>query len=131
MNKRNSTTEEPPVAEATPSWLGWTARILGTLTAAFWLLAVIVSDLSEPWSNEAFVLTALVIMSAGDVALAWWRADIGGFALLITALAHGVFAYLASGHNRGVAVAITAGPFLIVGLLFIAAWQYSGRRSRI
>jgi hypothetical protein len=131
MVENNSAYDPQSPDQTERSWLGWTARILGTLIAVIWLLVVFVSNLNEPWSDETFILIALVIMSTTDVALAWWRADLGGLALMTTALAHGVFAYLASDHNQGFAIAIRAGPFLIVGLLFIAAWQYSGRRTGI
>lgn len=140
MNRIDKTQPERPTETSNRSWVGWTARTLSALLVAFWLFAVIASGLSEPWSNESSGILALVIISTSDVVLAWWRADVGGFALLATALAHGIFAYVVSGHNRGyvvsghnrgIAVAITAGPFLIVALLFIAAWQYSGRRSGV
>lgn len=124
-------TPDKDMQQGNRSWLGWTARILSTLLVAFWLFIGMTSGFNAPWADEPRVLLALVLVSATDVAIAWWRADIGGFVLLTTAMAHGVFAHITSGHNRGFAVAIRAGPFLIVGLLFIAAWQYSGRKKGV
>jgi MYXO-CTERM domain-containing protein len=60
------------------------------------------------------------------VLTAWWRERIGGIVLLVIALAHGTFALISSGHNRGFAVLISGGPFLLIGLLFLASWR---RRS--
>ncbi len=131
MFENSSTSDEQLSDQTDRSWLGWTARILGALLVAFWFVNGILFNLNTPWTEESLIFAGLIVISASDVGLAWWRADIGGLALLTTALAHGVFAYIASDHNLGVTVAIRAGPFLVVALLFLAAWQYSGRRTGV
>jgi len=42
--------------------------------------------------------------------------------MLAVAVAHSTFAYFSAGHNKGLAMLISGGPFLIVGLLFVGSW---------
>jgi len=105
---------------------------VSALLVAFWLFIAVFSVLKEtPLDSESVILMVFILMFTTDVGVAWWRADLGGFSLLTTALGGGVFAYLAAGHNKGLAVAVTAGPVFVVGLLFLAAWQYSGSRKGV
>lgn len=110
-------------------WLRWMARGIGTLAAGFWLLAGTAAGIagSDPFSIEAAVLTALIITSSVVVALAWWRERIGGALVLACGAGYSVFAYIASGHNRALAVLITGVPLLIAGGLFLASWRMSRR----
>lgn len=105
-------------------WLRWIARGTGSLVAGFWLFIAAVGAIrgSEPWTLESGILTGLIIVSAVSVAIGWWREGLGGVLLLIVAVVYSTFAYLASGHNRGLAMSISGGPFLVVGLLFLASW---------
>lgn len=110
-------------------WARWVARGIGTLAAGFWLLAGSAAGIagSDPWSTEAAVLTVLIISSAVAVALAWWRERIGGALVLVCGAGHSLFAYIAAGHNRALAVLITGVPLLIAGALFLASWRMSRR----
>jgi hypothetical protein len=105
-------------------WLHWIARGFGTLVAGFWVFIGILEAIagSDPWTAESTVLAVLIVAGAVAVAVAWWRELAGGCLALLVGLAHGVFAYIAAGHNKLFAVAITGVPFLLVGLLFLGSW---------
>ena len=110
-------------------WLRWVVRGLGTLVAGFWVFIGILQVIagSDLWTVESTALAALIVAAAVAVAVGWWREGIGGLLLLIVGAAHGVFAYVAAGHNKLIAVAITGVPFLLLGLLFLASWWLSRR----
>jgi hypothetical protein len=102
-------------------WLRWVARAVGTPVAAFWILVGIVSALMEeaPASWESLVLAGLILASAISVAAAWRWERAGGAAVVACGLAHAIFAAVAAGHNRGLAILVTGVPFLIAGALFL------------
>lgn len=105
-------------------WLRWLARGLGTLVAGFWVFIGILETIfgSDPWTVESTVLAVLIVAIAVAVTVAWWREGLGGLLLLLVGVAQGVFAFVAAGHNKLFAVAITGAPVLLVGLLFLASW---------
>jgi hypothetical protein len=105
-------------------WLRWIARGLGTLVAGFWVFIGILEAIfgSDPWTVESTVLALLIVAAAAAVTVAWWREGIGGSLLLLAGVAFGVFAFVAAGHNKLFAVAITGVPVLLVGLMFLASW---------
>ena len=107
------------------------ARGVGSFVAAFWLFAGIGSGMAEsgPMGLEDAIMAVLITSTVVGVAVAWWRERIGGTMLLVCAVAHSTFAYFAAGHNKGFAMLISGGPWLVVGLLFLASWRRS-RRSR-
>jgi len=110
-------------------WLRWIARGLSTLVAGFWVFIGILEEIagSDPWIVESTVLAMLIVAAALAVAAAWWREGIGGILLILVGIAHCVFAFVAAGHNKLFAVAITGVPFLLVGTLFLASWSLSRR----
>ena len=105
-------------------WLRWIARGLGTLVAGFWVFIGILDAIAgpDPWTVESTVLAVLIVAAAAVVAVAWWSEGLGGALLLLVGLAHGVFAFIASGHNRLFAIAITGVPLLLAGFLFLVSW---------
>ena len=109
--------------------LRWTARIIGTLLAGFWLFAGIASGIAEPapWPLpwESMVMAALMIVSVAGVLIAWWREGIGGAVLVTVGVAHCVNALIQAGHNRLLAVLISGVPFIVVGILFLVSWSRS------
>jgi hypothetical protein len=113
--------------------LRWIARGLGTLVAGFWVLIGVLEAIagSDPWTAESNVLATLIVAAALAVAAAWWREGIGGFLILLVGAAHFVFAFVAAGHNKLFAVAITGVPFLLVGTLFLASWLLSRRTEAV
>jgi hypothetical protein len=88
------------------------------LAAGFWLFVGLIHAIvaitavaePEPWTWESPLLAGLIVASALSVLIAWWREGIGGTIIVICAVAHSTFAYIASGHNKGFAMLITGGP---------------------
>jgi len=111
-------------------WVRWIARGIGSLIVALWLFVGVASGISEsgPQTLEDTIMTGLVITSVLGVLIAWWREGIGGTMLVICAVAHSTFAYIVAGHNKGLAVLISGGPFLLIGILFLAS-QWRSRRT--
>lgn len=123
-------------ADAATKWVRWMARGIGSLAGAFWLLSLIASLIVElieghgPWSPEGAMLMGLVIFVALGVLIAWRREGIGGLVAVIGAIALCIFAYVTAGHNKGFAMLISGGPFLVAGILFLACWRRSERQGR-
>lgn len=109
----------------------WIARGIGSLVAAFYLFICIFYALFDPptWTLEEVIMTGLVTTSLLGVLIAWWREEIGGVILVTCGIAHSTFAFIVSGHNKGLAMLVSGGPFLLVGVLFLSSWQRV-RRSR-
>lgn len=113
-------------------WMHWVARGIGTLAAVFWPLALLASAIGEmiggefERSLEGAMLAALVIVAVVGVIIAWRREVIGGAIAVIAGVALCIFAYVTAGFNQGFAMAVSGGPFLLAGALFLA----SGWRSR-
>ncbi len=112
-------------------WMRWIARGIGSLAAALWLFVGIVSGISEPGppTLEGVILAGLIVTSALAVALAWWRGSIGGIVVIACGAAFSTFAYFTAGHNKGLAMLISGGPFLVAGILFLASWWRSRTSS--
>lgn len=111
----------------TTRWLRWLARGIGSFVAAYWLFMGLAYGIGEPtpWEAEDVTMACLILASVLGVIVAWWREGIGGLLLVIVALAHSIFAYIAAGHSRGFAVLISGGPFLLIGGLFLLVWYRS------
>jgi hypothetical protein len=114
--------------DRTTRWLRWIARGLGTLSSAWWLFIGIAEAIfgREPWPLEGAMLSVLAGANAVGVAIAWWRERIGGTVLVIAGTALCAFAYVTAGHNKGFAVLVSGGPFLVTGILFLASGWRSG-----
>jgi len=115
--------------DRTAKWLHWIARGIGSLVAAFWLFVGIISGINEPepLTLEGAIMAGLIAASVLGVLIAWWGEGLGGIILLFVAIAHSTFAYIASGHNKGFAMLISGGPWLLVGVLFLTSWRRSTR----
>jgi hypothetical protein len=107
--------------------LRWTARILATLVTLYWLLIGVLTGLHEtaPLDLESAIMALLFITSTVFVLVAWVRERLGGILLLLVGSAHCIFAWIASGHNRLLAVAISGLPYLIFGGLFLLSARSS------
>ena len=121
----------PPTNRAS-KWVRWTARGIGSIAAAFWLIIALLYAFvdPQPLTQESMVMVGLMAVSLSSVLVAWWREGLGGMLLLICAIAQSVFAYIASGHHRGLAMSISGGPFLLAGILFLISWRRSRSRVR-
>ena len=103
------------------------------MAAGFWLFVGLIHVIAavtavaerEPWTWESTVLAGLIVASALGALIAWWREGIGGWILVVGGLALGIFAYYTAGHNKGFAVAVAGGPFLVAGILTLAARRRS------
>ena len=109
-------------------WMRWIARIINSLTAAFWLLILIdillcdlvVGCISVTW--DMALLLFLVVASIASVTIAWRWENIGGSVLIFWGLAFTAIAYVTSQPHQAFSMLVTGVPFLIAGLLFLASW---------
>jgi len=118
--------------DKTTKVIHWTARILGSISGAFWVLALTLSTIVEykkgveptPEAKlEGTILGFLVTIVVIGVIIAWFREGIGGFITAIGAVALSIFAYISAGHNKIFAVLTSGIPFLIAGILSLISWQ--------
>lgn len=112
-------------------WLRWIARGIGTLWAAFFLF-ILVGELftaSDPITWEGVGVGVLSFTVSAGVMIAWWRERLGGWIAVLGALAFSVFIYFSAGRNQLWAMSVVAGPFLLSGLLFLAAHRRSKSRG--
>lgn len=112
-------------------WLRLLARGIGSIVSALWLLVGLIEALSqsEPRTGESTILATLMSISVAGVVVGWFREGLGGAILLVAAAGQATFAYFAAGHHKGFAMAISGGPFLIVGSLFLA-YRWRSRPGR-
>jgi len=117
--------------DKTTKIIHWTARILGSISGAFWVLALTLSTIVEykkgveptPEANlEGTILGFLVAIVVIGVIIAWFREGIGGFITVIGAIALSIFSYISAGHNKIFAMLTSGIPFLIAGILFLISW---------
>jgi hypothetical protein len=132
MHRRTIVNETTDRGGRAAAWLRWIARGMGSLMAGFWLVAAAASALSarEPWTQESTLIALFVLGAASGVLIGWRRERIGGTLLVIVGLAFSAFAYFSAGRNKGYAMLVSGGPFLIVGILFLAAWWRSTHSRR-
>ena len=64
-------------------------------------------------------------MASMGVVIAWRREAIGGAIAVIAGVALCIFAYVTAGAREGLAMAVSGGPFLLAGVLFLAGWWRS------
>jgi hypothetical protein len=110
-------------------WMRWLARGIGSTVAGLWLLIGVLHAIgdSEPWTWESTAITLLVVASALGVLIGWWKEESGGIALVTVATIFSAFAWVTAGHNKGLALLISGGPFLVAGILFLMAWWRTGK----
>jgi hypothetical protein len=111
-------------------WMRWLARGIGSAVAGLWLFIGVVHGVgdSEPWTLESTVIAVLIVASALGVLIGWCREAIGGAALVVVAITFSTFAWVTAGHNKGFAMSISGGPFLVVGVMFLASWWRTGKQ---
>lgn len=118
--------------DKTTKIIHWTARILGSISGAFWVLALTLSTIMEsklgveptPEAKlEGTILGCLVAVVVIGVTIAWWCEGIGGLIVVIGGIVLSIFAYITAGHNKVLAMASSGIPFLIAGILFLIYWR--------
>jgi hypothetical protein len=119
------------VGERATRWMRRIACGISSLLAASWWFVGIAGALyeREPWTLESAIMAGFMITSALGVLIAWRREGIGGAILVIYAVTFSTFAYFSAGRNKGFAMLVSGGPFLLVGILFLATWRRSRQRS--
>ncbi len=80
---------------------------------------------SPAWTFEDKIMAGLITGSLLSMLVAWFREGVGGMLLLVCGVAHSTFAYFAAGRNIALAMAISGGPFLVLGILFLLARRRS------
>jgi hypothetical protein len=102
------------------------ARTVGGLAAGLWLLplvGVLVGGDSNSDGNiaEGLGVGVLAVANIVAVAIAWRRPALGGRLLLVSGALFCVFAFVTAGRNEWLAVAVSGGPFVLSGTLFVVA----------
>jgi hypothetical protein len=103
------------------------ARIIGTISAAFWLFIAFAHGVTPISQMELvnIVMAVFIMGSAIGVFVSWINERIGGVITLLFGIAHSTFALIEAGHNQGLAMLISGGPFILAGLLFLRAHSRS------
>jgi hypothetical protein len=132
--KDGSVAETPvPRGDATAKWLRWLARGIGSTVTGLWLFIGVLHGIgdSEQWTWESTIITVLVAALALGVLIGWWREAIGGGVLVVVAMAFSAFAWVTAGHNKGFAILISGGPFLVAGILLLMSWRRTGKQPEV
>ena len=98
----------------------WIARVISTLSGAFFLMMVIgEAEFDQGDVGIEGVLVAIcAAVLAISVILAWIKPRIGGIVLTICSVAFMIFIYITAGTNRIIAALLISSPFLLSGILF-------------
>jgi hypothetical protein len=112
-------------------WLRWIARGSGTLVVGFWVFIATMGAIveEEPLTTEALILLGLIGLSVIGIALAWWREGIGGAIVTACGVGHSIFATIAAGHNKVLAVLVAGAPLTVIGLLFLLIWWRTSKEE--
>jgi hypothetical protein len=111
----------------------WTARIISTLAASFWLLIlldVVVCDalvgfICLDW--EMALLVLIVAAAILSVILSWHKEGIGGFVMLLWGIIFTTFSAIDNQAYWAVSMLVSGVPFLVAGFLFLVTWCLSLR----
>jgi hypothetical protein len=98
------------------------ARAIGGSAAAVWLLALLASllyDGATSFNLEGATLGVMVLVAAAGVGAGFRDEERGGLISAAGGLGLIVFALATAGHNHLLAAAVSGGPFLAAGLLFV------------
>lgn len=103
------------------------ARTIGTLAAALWTVPLVATLLGadDPGTDgpgtEGVGVGILAVANIAAVAIAWHNPRLGGLLLLGTGAVFAAFAIVTAARNHWLAVAVSGGPFLLAGVLFVIA----------
>ena len=110
----------------------WTARVIGTIAAVFFVGMLLVSAISEgigPITVEIGTLVLLGMLSLSGCIASWWRDMPAGILLILTAVGLGVHIGCFAGHNHVLAWSIIGLPYLVAGILILNSWRLSRPKS--
>jgi hypothetical protein len=113
--------------------IGTAARIIGGLAAAMWLAplvgALVTGDHTEDGSlAESIGIGVLAGANIVGVVIAFRRPRIGGWLLLVSGVLFSLLALIVAGRNEVFAAAVSGGPFIVSGVLFVVASRDDGDR---
>lgn len=106
--------------DRTTKILRWIARIIGSISVAFFLLMGIGEAVcgSDPWTWESLMVVSFAIILTAGVLISWWKERIGGVILICAAVAFAVFIFFSAGRNKVLASTLISLPFLVSGVVF-------------
>lgn len=110
----------------------WTARVIGTIAAVFFVGMLLVSAISEgvkPLTIESGTLALLGVVSLSGCIASWWRDMPAGILLVLTSVGLGVHIGYFAGRNHVLAWSIIGLPYLVAGILILNSWRLSRRQS--
>jgi hypothetical protein len=107
----------------------WIARVLGLLLIGLpFVVAVVKMAMGQSNAFGFGTLFALV-----PFIVAWWHEGIGGVSLIIVGLAMIALSFIAA-QGIGIVVVllglIAAGPYMLIGVLFLLSWNESRKMQR-
>ena len=107
------------------------ARTLGAMIAVVWLLAGIGYAVLDPWTLTSELVIGFLFFLVLGVGIAWWKECVGGVMLIVLSVAFSTFVCVEATRNQALAWFISGGPFLVVGILFLATWLRSKTVSSV
>lgn len=118
-------------ADRTTAIIRWAARAIGTIVVLFWLLIAVGYGITEPsqMTLDDMIMVVLVAGTTLGLTLSWINEKTGGIITLLFGLAHSTYALVEAGHNQGLAMLISGGPFILVGILFLIAFRRSSKQD--
>ncbi|HEX73731.1 MAG TPA: hypothetical protein G4N93_01070 [Dehalococcoidia bacterium] len=108
----------------------WTARVIESIAAVFFvgmLIASAVSEGIEPITTESSTLVLLRALAAASCIASWWRDITAGTLLVLTSIGLGIHIGYFAGYNHVVAWSIIGLPYLVAGIIILSSWRLSRR----
>jgi hypothetical protein len=107
------------------------ARIIGSLAAGGWVFVLIAGALGggadeydvddESVVVETVGIISGAVLNVSAVVVAWRNPRVGGALTVAAGLLFVGFALWSAGRNQALAAAVSGGPFVLAGVLFLAA----------
>ncbi|MFQ6090231.1 MAG: hypothetical protein ACE5LD_02185 [Candidatus Bipolaricaulia bacterium] len=110
----------------------WTARAIGTVAAALFVVMLIGSAVAEgvgPLTVESGTLVLLGAVALAGGSVSWWRDMGAGILLVLTSIGLAAHIGYYAERNHLLAWSMIGLPFLVAGLLILSSWRLS-RRNR-
>lgn len=103
-------------------WSGWFVGGLGVLMWTFALVAqTFVEPIEDHVTAEAIGLAVLVVINVVAFIAALRSERWASIVCIVAGLAFCVFAIATAGHNHWLAAAVSGGPFVFAGAMFLLA----------
>jgi len=104
--------------------LRWTARIIAILITAYALIMFIGSAIGDDSPVTVGLIVFLILLAPTTIAMfaAWKWEKIGGIITIIGSVAMWISVFIDAGQNKFPAATLMAGPFFLVGILYLTCW---------